>query len=236
MENTEIDKEDGPKIFIKQLLKLKKQQPDVFHQQAILDEILTFIVAGTETTALTLSWTLLMIAMHPEVEKKIMNELDHVLRHSDDITYEDTLELNYLEQVIKESLRVYTFSPVFLRKTTGEVKLRNFVIPNGVTLAIDIHNLHRREDCYKEPDTFNPDHFAPTADNQRHLYSFLPFSGGPRNCLGMRYSWISMKVQLAHILRKFKVTTDLKRDELRLKLSIVLKLDNKHMIRLEPRF
>ncbi|CAO1416686.1 unnamed protein product [Diamesa tonsa] len=235
MKNTEIDEEDGPKIFIKQLLKLKKQQPDVFHEQAILDEILTFIVAGTETTAVTLSWTLLMIAMHPEVQNKMMNELDHVLGNSDDITYEDTLELNYMEQVIKESLRIYTFSPVLLRKTTGDVQLKNIVIPKGVTLAIDLHNLHRGEDCYKEPNEFNPDHFASTVDNQRHLYSFIPFSCGPRNCVGMRYAWISMKVQLAHILRKFKVTTDLKREDLRLKFYIVLKLDNKHMIRLEPR-
>lgn len=237
IKNTEIDEEidDGPKILIKQLVQLKKQQPDVFHDQAILDEILTFIVAGAETTALTLSYTLLMIAMHPEVQDKIMDELDHVVGSSADVTYEDVLELNYLEQVIKESMRLYTFSPILVRKTTGDVKLKNCVIPSGVSVAVVIHNLHRREDSYKEPLNFNPDHFAPTADNQRHVYSFLTFSGGPRNCVGMRYSWISMKVQIAHILRKFKLTTDLKREDLRLKLSIVLKLDNKHMLRLEPR-
>lgn len=86
-----------------------------------------------------------------------------------------------------------------------------------------------------DAEEFNPDHWLPEKVNERHSFCFLPFSGGPRNCIGYIYAMMSMKVVLSGILRKYKFHTNLKLNELEMKFELTLKLSNKHMVGMERR-
>jgi cytochrome P450 len=115
-----------------------------------------------------------------------------------------------------------------------------FFTGNGVTLPAGCHigipsfTLHRRKDVWGEDaDEFNPEHFAP--DIKRHPYSFLPFSGGPRICIGYKYAYMSMKIVLAYMLRSYKYSTEMTMNDLDLDFSVTLKLVNKHMVKAEKR-
>jgi cytochrome P450 len=108
------------------------------------------------------------------------------------------------------------------------------VLPANCHVAIPSFTLHRRKDIWGEDaDEFNPDHFAPGI--QRHLYAFIPFSGGPRVCIGYRYAYMSMKTVLAYMLRNYRFTTDMKMDEMEWDFSVTLRLVNKHMVKAERR-
>lgn len=103
-------------------------------------------------------------------------------------------------------------------------------------LIIPIFQLQRRTDIWgQNADQFNPDNFLPEKSEARHPYSWIPFSNGPRNCIGMKYALISMKVMLCYLLRNYKFSTSLKYSELIFKLSLDLKIVNKHMVSIEKR-
>ena len=105
-----------------------------------------------------------------------------------------------------------------------------------MNIAIDLYNLHRDPAVWGEdPEIFNPNNFLPEKQTARHPYSYLPFSGGPRNCIGIKYAWYAMKIQLCYVLRNYRMTTKLKREDLKLQLHIITKLENNFMISLEKR-
>lgn len=102
-------------------------------------------------------------------------------------------------------------------------------------LIRDLMNFQRPDIWGEDADSFNPNHFLPERISERHPFCFLPFSGGPRNCIGLQYAMISMKVALSAILRKYKFTTELKLSDLEFKFELTLKLVNKHMVGMERR-
>jgi cytochrome P450 len=107
-------------------------------------------------------------------------------------------------------------------------------VPTGSQIAVLADTLHRRTDLWGEDAaSFNPDHFHP--DVTHHPYSFLPFSGGPRICIGYKYAYMAMKVVMAYMLRRYKFSTELKLKDLEWDVSITLKLINKHMVTAEKR-
>jgi cytochrome P450 len=108
------------------------------------------------------------------------------------------------------------------------------VLPTGCHIAIPSFTLHRRKDIWGEDaDAFNPDHFAPGV--QRHPYAYIPFSGGPRVCIGYRYAYMSMKTVLAYVLRNYRFTTDIKIGDMKWDFSVTLRLVNKHLVKAERR-
>uniref|UniRef100_A0A182QJY3 Uncharacterized protein n=1 Tax=Anopheles farauti TaxID=69004 RepID=A0A182QJY3_9DIPT len=225
-----------PQIYIDQLFRLAKET-DVFDERAIRDEIDTIILGGNETSALTLSHVVLMLAIHEDVQQRVYEEMVTVLGDSCTVVENDHLtRLTYMEMVMKETMRLFPVGPVIARQCTGDVKLSNTTIPSGVTVVLGIFNVQRDEKHWgPAAETFNPDNFLPERVQQRHPYCFLPFSAGPRNCIGYRYGLMSMKVMLCHLLAAYRFTTDLTMDQLTLKLDITLKIANKHMVRIVKR-
>ncbi|MEM9715038.1 MAG: cytochrome P450 [Pseudomonadota bacterium] len=165
------------------------------------DNLLTFIVAGHETTALTLAWALYLCAFDPEVQEKLAAEARSVLGTST-ATADNVDDLKYTEQVVKEALRLYP-PAAFISRTAQEAdELCGREVKPKDTVMMPIYALHRNQLLWDHPDHFDPDRFAPGKDYDR--YQFLPFGDGPRICIGMQFAMIEAKIILASLINRFR--------------------------------
>lgn len=136
-----------------------------------------------------------------------------------------------------ETLRMYPPVPVIARQLKEDLKLSSgdYVVPAGATVVIATYKLHRLEHLYPNADKFDPDNFLPERQANRHYYAFVPFSAGPRSCVGRKYAMLKLKIILSTILRNFRVYSDLKEKDFRLQADIILKREEGFQVRLEPR-
>lgn len=194
---------------------------------------------GQDTSSYTVSLAILLLAMHPKVEQRVMDELNTVfgdLPLDVDITMDHLNQLIYLEQVMKETLRVFPVGPILLRHCTEDTQLRNCVIPKGTDVVLSVFTAHRRKDIWGlDADEFNPDHFDKEVSSKRNPFAFMAFSNGPRNCLGRRFAFISIKTILAKLLRKYRFTTHLDMEDMKFRLEVTAKPVNGVKIEIEER-
>ncbi|SFK81287.1 cytochrome P450 [Methylorubrum salsuginis] len=168
-------------------------------EDALIDNLLTFVAAGHETTALALAWTLRLIADRPEVEAKMLAEIAGL--GSPLAETPDGIErLTYTKQVLLESMRLYPPAPLIVRRTTAEVRLGETRIPAGESVHVPVYALHRNRGLWDRPDIFDPDRFAPALQASRDRYAYLPFGAGPRVCIGMGLAITECLVVLATLL------------------------------------
>lgn len=157
----------------------------------IKGECNSMIIASLETTALTVTHTLILLAMFPEYQDITFEELKMVFPTSGefDVTTDDLKKLVYMDQILNETLRLIPPVPVVMREAKHDFRLSNGVlVPRGVAMTIDIFDTHRNKDVWGPyADTFYPDHFLPENVRDRHPYAFIPFSKGRRNCIGSVY-------------------------------------------------
>ncbi|KXJ82711.1 hypothetical protein RP20_CCG011891 [Aedes albopictus] len=203
----------------------------------MMDNIDTFLFASVDTTSSTVASTLLMMAMHPEVQERVYREVAQVTPAGDYVTLEDLPKLTYLDQVIKETMRLIPVATILNRVCTEELQVDDqWTIPVGAIVGIPVLKIHRDRRIWGErSEEFDPDHFLPERCAQRHPYAYIPFSAGIRNCIGMRYAMISMKVVLVKMVKRFRIRTDLKMSDLKFEAAFLLMLANKHMVRIERR-
>lgn len=147
------------------------------------------------------------------------------------------MEMKYLERVIMETLRLYPPVPLIARRVEHDVRLASgpYTIPKGASVVILQFAVHRNPTIFPNPDTFDPDNFLPERMAKRHFYSFIPFSAGPRSCVGRKYAMLKLKVLLSTIVRNFKIDSKMKEEDFKLQGDIILKLENGFKIMLEPR-
>jgi len=164
----------------------------------LIDEILTLIVAGHETTASTLNWAWYLISQHPEVEQKLFDELDTM---STGFEFGDLPRYLYTRQIIDETMRLYPAGWVVTRKALGNDWLGEYFVPAGTEIYIAPYFIQRHPHLWEEPDRFNPDRFRPENSRHRHRLATIPFSAGPRNCIGEHFARIEMQIHLMTIAR-----------------------------------
>ncbi|XP_001948141.4 cytochrome P450 4C1-like [Acyrthosiphon pisum] len=179
---------------------------EMSHEQ-IRDELGTIMIGGQETTAMANACAIFMLAHHPDVQNKVFEELQSIFStgdgdHSRPLTYEDLQQMEYLERVIKETLRIFPPLPVFCRSLDEEMKIGEHMCPAGSTLLVSPLFIHSSGQYYTDPEKFNPDNFLPDTCHSRHPYSFIPFSAGYRNCIGIKYSMLQMKTVISTLVRK----------------------------------
>ncbi|XP_060080598.1 cytochrome P450 4F6-like [Ylistrum balloti] len=176
----------------------------------IRNEVDTFLFEGHDTTTSAMCWTLYSLAKHPEWQQKIQAEVDRVLegRDSDCIEWNDLGKLENLTLCIKEGLRLHSPVSFIQRKTTQPFVVEGYRIPVGTSLAIQIYNLHHNPDVWDKPMEFHPERFLPENSVGRDFYAFVPFSAGPRNCIGQHFAMNEQKVTLARLLRRFTLELD----------------------------
>ncbi|XP_033162194.1 probable cytochrome P450 313a1 [Drosophila mauritiana] len=178
----------------------------------VKSECCIMIAAGYDTSALTVYHTLFLLANHPEHQEAVFEELNAAFPDAGhfEITYPDMQKLDYLERVIKETLRLIPAIPITARETKNDVRLSNGVlIPKGVVIGIDMFHTHRNPEVWgPDADNFNPDNFLAENMEQKHPYAYIPFARGKRNCIGSKYAMMSSKFALCRILRNYKISTN----------------------------
>ncbi|KAF2897678.1 hypothetical protein ILUMI_08495 [Ignelater luminosus] len=206
--------------------------------EEIKEQVDTIMFEGHDTTAAGSSFFLSMMGLHPEIQERVHQELDEIFGDSDrPATFADTLEMKYLERCLLETLRVYPPVPIVARQLQQDVKLANgdYTLPAGCTVIIGTYKIHRRADIYPNPDKFDPDNFLPERTVNRHYYAFIPFSAGPRSCVGRKYAMLKLKILLSTIMRNYRVKSDIQEKDFQLQGDIILKRAEGFQIRLEAR-
>jgi cytochrome P450 len=166
----------------------------------LADNILTFITAGHETTALALTWTFYLLDRHPEAADRIRAEVEAVTSGGP-ITSEHVGGLGYTRQVLQEAMRLYPPAAIVVRGALRDVAIGRARITAGTQVYVPIYAVHRHAALWDEPDRFDPQRFAPEAAKVRHRYAYLPFGAGPRICIGMSFAMIEAVLILATLVR-----------------------------------
>ena len=172
------------------------------------DELVTLFLAGHETTAIALTWTFHLLALHPEAEKKLQAEVDAVLGERAAPSFDDLERLPYARMVAEEAMRLYPPAYVFSRRAIADDQLGPYRVPAGAHIIISPYALHRRPDYWPEPDAFRPERFAPGAPADRPKHAYIPFGGGPRICIvciGNSFAMMEHAIVLAAAVRRWRL-------------------------------
>ncbi|XP_065207591.1 cytochrome P450 4C1-like isoform X4 [Planococcus citri] len=208
-----------------------------FTDKELTDEVNTMMFAGSETTAVTICFCMLMLGMRQDVQKRVYEEIHSVFGDENRLpNLEDLSKLSYLEQCIKETLRRFTVVPLGLRHTQEDIPISDGkIIPSGCNIALFGLAIHLNPEIYPNPEIWDPSNFDPDKVANRHKASFVPFGAGPRGCVGQKYAMVSMKAQLSTMIRNFKITTDIKMEDIELSIDILLRSSTGYYVKLDYR-
>jgi cytochrome P450 len=191
--------------FMQMLMESKDPDTGVgMSERELIDEVLTLVVAGHETTASALNWTWLMLARHPEVARRVQEENDAV-GDLGEACFADVARLPYTTQVIKEAMRLYPPGWVLTRRSIGPDRLGGFDLPAGTDVFVSPYVIHRHPGFWERPAEFDPGHFDPPRVETRHKFVYIPFAAGPRHCIGESFSVYEMLLHLNSALRRFRL-------------------------------
>jgi cytochrome P450 len=173
----------------------------------VQDEVLTLLLAATETSSTTLSWLFFELDRHPEIERVVARELDGTLGDKP-LTYDDLCRLELTKRAVNETLRLHTPNSFLPRRASQELQLGQFRIPAGAEVAFSPTAIHRDPAVYKDPLAFKPDRWTP--ENSAHLarHMFIPFGIGKHKCIGDSFAITEMQITAATVLRDWRLSLD----------------------------
>ena len=215
-------------------------EKDKIDIDGIREEVDTFMFEGHDTTAAGLSWTLYMLGLNPEIQKKLHNEIDQANVDDDDDdgdtnVVEKIKGLKYLEYVMKEGLRLHPPVAAFGRTLEKDEVIKGVSIPKGTDVVIDVLALHTDPLHWDDPLKFNPDRFSEEKFAKRNAYCYVPFSAGPRNCIGQKFAMLEEKVLLYHIMLNFEIEATQKESDILGSFELIHKSSNGLLIKLKSR-
>jgi cytochrome P450 len=169
---------------------------------ALRDEVLTIMLAGHETTAAALAWSLILLSRHPDARHTLEDEVDQVLAGRDPVA-DDLDRLPWTRAVISEAMRLYPPAWTVERDAVRDDEIDGVVVPAGATVVVSPHLLHRNSQLWRNPEGFDPSRFVDSVDRSR--YAYLPFGGGRRICIGAGFAMLEATVILAMIARRYRL-------------------------------
>jgi cytochrome P450 len=172
----------------------------------VREQVLTFLLAGHETTSTALTFTLHLLGHHQDQQRRVRQEIDTVL-NGRGVTADDIGNLTYTTMVIKEAMRLYPPAHALGRHTTTGDRIGGYHIPPDSTVILSPWVTHRRGDLWPDPHRFNPNRFELTAAGGRHRYAYFPFAGGARGCIGEHFAMTEAVVATATLLNAFTLRT-----------------------------
>jgi enediyne biosynthesis protein E7 len=170
----------------------------------LIDEVLTLIVAGHETTAAALTWTWYLVTQHPEVGEALEAESD---KHAADgaLSLDAAESLSYTHQVLQESLRMYPPGWLLTRRSVEADELGGYAIAPRTDVFLSPYLLHRHPEFWSDPEAFQPERFAGVDAAERHKFAYIPFAVGPRHCIGENIAMFEMLVHMHAMTRRFRL-------------------------------
>jgi cytochrome P450 len=172
--------------------------------EQVRDEALTIFLAGHETTANALTWTWYLLSEHKDVETKLHQEIDAVLGLRLPTT-DDVPRLRYTEMVLAESMRLYPPAWALGRLARADYEVGGYVVPAGALVLLSQYVAHRDPRYFPDPTRFDPERWTPEARESRPQYSYFPFGGGPRRCIGEGFAWMEGILLIATIAQRFSL-------------------------------
>jgi len=199
---TEGTEANGPMDLLSALLRAQSRGEQTDTQ--LRDEVVTMLLAGHDTTALTLSYTWYLLAKHPQARSRIHDEIDSVLG-GDSATMDDVREFEYLEWVIDEAMRLYPPVYTIFREPTTDVELSGYAIPEGSALMLPQWAVHRSPRFWDDPDSFEPERWRRERVSERPRFAYFPFGGGPRHCIGKHLAKLEAQLILATVASQYEL-------------------------------
>jgi cytochrome P450 len=174
--------------------------------QQLRDEVMTIFLAGHETTANALTWTFYLLSEHPTIERKLQQELDSIFgSNRTTITIDDVPRLEYTQKILTESMRLYPPAWALGRQAIDDYKVGGYTIPKGSIILMSQYVMHRNPLYYPEPDRYYPDRWTEEFKKQLPRFSYFPFGGGIRGCVGEPFAWLEAILLLATICRQWRM-------------------------------
>ncbi|XP_025266590.1 cytochrome P450 4C1-like isoform X1 [Camponotus floridanus] len=190
----------------------------------IREEVDTFMFEGHDTTAAGIMFALLLLAEHKDVQERVRVEVNTMMQENGGkLTMKSLQNLSYLDRCLREALRLYPSVFLISRNTAEDVKLHSYIVPAGTILHLNIYGVHRDPNFWPNPEVFDPDRFLPENIRNRHPYSYLPFSAGPRNCIGQRFGLLELKAMIAPLVHNFYLEPVEGLKDIQLKTDIILR-------------
>uniref|UniRef100_A0A182MYX7 Cytochrome P450 n=1 Tax=Anopheles dirus TaxID=7168 RepID=A0A182MYX7_9DIPT len=219
------------------LLLQENQTHNIMTDEDVREEVDTFMFEGHDTTTAGISWVLFLLALHPDVQQRVYEEIESIFPIGDDrpATMHDLNELKLLERCIKESLRLFPSVSFFGRTTSEDIELGGHHVPAGTIVGIHAYHVHRDERFYPDAEKFDPDRFLPENTESRHPYAYIPFSAGPRNCIGQKFALLEEKSLVSSVLRRFRLTSVRTRAEQRIMHELITRPKDGILLHLEAR-
>lgn len=205
---------------------LQAERQGLIDEEGIIEETDTFTFEGHDTTASAITFILLLLSHHPEAQQAIFEEIREVLGTKDDLSIEDFSKFEYLDRVVKESLRIYPPVPFISRRLSEDYQHDGFVQPAGTQVNIHIFDVHRDPVIFPDPEKFDPSRFLPENYIGRSNFAFIAFSAGMRNCIGQRFAMLELKVVVTKLVKNFKILPVTSRDEIIFLADLVLRSKN----------
>jgi cytochrome P450 len=196
--------DDHPADLLNAMMMATEDDGSGMTTEQLRNEVMTFMFGGHETTAVSLTWSLVLLSRHPVVARRLAAEVDEVLGGRTP-TVADLPALTYLDCVARESLRLYPPVPLTARTPNEDDDIGGYRIPAGSMVLLSPFITHRHPDFWPNPEGFDPDRWTDGKADDRHRYSWWPFSAGPRKCIGEAFGMQELKLVIAMIIQRFQV-------------------------------
>lgn len=218
------------------MLEISEKHPD-FTEEDMINEANTFMLAGQDSVGASVAFTLFLLAKHQDVQQKCWEEVNEIFQGDTEKipTMNDLRQMKYLEQCIKESLRLYPSVPLLARQISEDIQMGDHLVPSGSLVCVDVYATHRLPHIYPDPEKFQPERFSAENSATRHPCAFIPFASGPRLCLGYKYAYLEMKTILSRILRRYTLETVPGKEEIKATFRITLRAHGGLWIRFQKR-
>ncbi|XP_039304259.1 cytochrome P450 4C1 isoform X4 [Solenopsis invicta] len=239
--NTNVYEDDAETIGIRKRrlalldILIQASQDGTLSDSDIREEVDTFMFEGHDTTAMGIFYILSLLAEHKDIQDCVRKEVNAIMRESEGkLTMKSLQDMQYLERCIKEGLRLYPSVYFIMRVTSEETQLKSYLIPAGTTMHLHIYGVHRDPNFWPNPEKFDPDRFLPENIRNRHPYSYIPFSAGPRNCIGQRFALLELKAIIAPLVHNFYLEPVDYLKDIRLSIDLVLRPFDTHHLKFIP--
>ncbi|XP_066238281.1 cytochrome P450 3A12-like [Saccopteryx leptura] len=210
MKESRLHDKEKHRVDLLQLMMNSQKSKEKDSHKALSDleivaQSIIFIFAGYETTSSSLSFLMYFLATHPDVQQKLQEEIDATFPNKAPPTYDAVVQMEYLDMVLNESLRIYPLAGRIERLCKKDVEINGVFIPKGTVVMVPTYVLHNDPAHWSEPEEFRPERFSKKNKDSINPYVYMPFGTGPRNCIGMRFAMMNMKLAIIRVLQNFSM-------------------------------